>query len=1149
MNIGNVVGEEFEPYVLDQIDIRQSLNGGGSVGSEVKRTDNSKLLNYLNNRNTWVKMASSVNIIKENDTKEIIDGVLKTTKKGFNGLKRLKDISTDLGDTTSTIAYDKYQGQGLAKNFVLFNTMQNLNFENETTQAFGSYTTRSGIQQSQQSWIDVDHSYGLGGTAMGLQPTPGIIDVSIDCVNRGSIRKATVTLKAFNTFQFSVIEMLYLRLGYTMMLEWGWDKYVDSLNQDGTFTTKDMEETIIEKHWFKNTTLSHTNLLLEIEEQRELHQGNYDGFFGKVNNFTWNFNPDGSYDITINLVTVGDVVESLKVNLPADIPTDAYTQQQQQELTEDGKITKESALYQSLGNDILIRHLSHLVIKYIRGNKDIKESKDKLNYNADESLFNITPTLAEIGVGNPLQGKSYYITLGDFLDIVQRLAIPRSKKDEYIIKINTLPDYNFIRAFQNQIPLDPGVCIFTSIMGKNTLESYRNLDPTNITGDLVYNALNNNLNSEFAVTEKNFVAGKLMNIYLNIDFIIKIIQNNKDENGDLSLFGLVESICVGLNKSLGGINNLEPILKKDKELVIIDQNPIPGIEHFTKQPQLKKDKDFPFLEVYGFNRGKSNFLKDIKFQTKIDNSLASMISIGATGDGTSTKNYDATAFSKWNIGLKDRFALEFDEPTQTTETGRDISQNSQLIKDARAYAKSQIYNRNINGNVVKYWKVTPSGKWIPQGAGDGRLNLIKAAPRTRKPDNTFKTTYIKPNDAIEIWVDRYKNYISSVDRRTYTDQKINEVINNTYIGHLHKILGQQFEFGLGNGENGSNESINPTPKTYLDLFRNSSLVERGLTLFKSYIISASNRQFKNVKEASGNIGFIPLSFDLTLEGLSGVKIYNKLNLDTRFLPPNYGKSLDFLITKVNHKISNNSWDTMLGTISTSNLSENKPLEIASSFTGDLVKPKVTVFTNNVKGTTQIKAGSSTIENGRLDNSDLVSIKNPSKYKGNIQSDNGNIRLLKPAAEALDRLLAKADKDGITFKINSAYRSISDQSTIFEAVCSNKAFDKLGKPQKCVPKDKERGGAAAVGYTQHGFGLAVDFANGNFGKIGPNSPQYKWLTQNAEEFSFRRINPGSKRTEEWESWHWEFQIQTYNSNKEEEEARRTLQRLSTTRSFQ
>jgi hypothetical protein len=35
---------------------------------------------------------------------------------------------------------------------------------------------------------------------------------------------------------------------------------------------------------------------------------------GKVTNFTWKFNDDGSYDIELNLVGLGDIIESLKIN-------------------------------------------------------------------------------------------------------------------------------------------------------------------------------------------------------------------------------------------------------------------------------------------------------------------------------------------------------------------------------------------------------------------------------------------------------------------------------------------------------------------------------------------------------------------------------------------------------------------------------------------------------------------------------------------------------------------------------------------------------------------------------------------------------------------------------------------------------------------
>ena len=58
-------------------------------------------------------------------------------------------------------------------------------------------------------------------------------------------------------------------------------------------------------------------ILSYIEKYRKTYQANYDGFLGKVVNFDWNFQPDGTYDITLKLITVGDVIESLKVNLPS----------------------------------------------------------------------------------------------------------------------------------------------------------------------------------------------------------------------------------------------------------------------------------------------------------------------------------------------------------------------------------------------------------------------------------------------------------------------------------------------------------------------------------------------------------------------------------------------------------------------------------------------------------------------------------------------------------------------------------------------------------------------------------------------------------------------------------------------------------------
>ena len=67
-------------------------------------------------------------------------------------------------------------------------------------------------------------------------------------------------------------------------------------------------------------------------------------------------------------------------------------------------------------------------------------------------------------------------------------------------------------------------------------------------------------------------------------------------------------------------------------------------------------------------------------------------------------------------------------------------------------------------------------------------------------------------------------------------------------------------------------------------------------------------------KSSASIGFIPINLNLTMDGLSGIKIYNSLNVDTAYLPSNYPDTMDFIIQGVSHKIEGNVWTTSLDTL-------------------------------------------------------------------------------------------------------------------------------------------------------------------------------------------------------------------------------------------
>jgi hypothetical protein len=271
-----IIGEELEGYVIDQILLRQSLHGGGVNNSS--RSDNQ--LNVLNSNTSWVKLASGVSIT---------DG------------KRLKEIGF-----TQTQVEDNIK-LGLAKNNILFGGTAKL--VDVKGRDFDKLQQRSGFLPR-----DAQSSYTYG--SYGFSPMPGIESADVKTLNRGSIKKSTVKLKANNREQFDIIDLLYMRLGYTVLLEWGNSLFID--NEYGQKTV--LRNTFIDDTFFniKENNGSYLDILPELESRRATYSGNYDGLLGKISNFNWTFNVDGSYDIELNIISLGDVVESLKTNLSVD---------------------------------------------------------------------------------------------------------------------------------------------------------------------------------------------------------------------------------------------------------------------------------------------------------------------------------------------------------------------------------------------------------------------------------------------------------------------------------------------------------------------------------------------------------------------------------------------------------------------------------------------------------------------------------------------------------------------------------------------------------------------------------------------------------------------------------------------------------------
>ena len=271
----NVIGQSFPNYVKQQLKARENtLKQLDRVNTGDNFTDYQDLM-YLSNKTGWVTLRSSVQLEKDTDLYNYF-----TSKAPFSN-------STE---------------KDLAKYYILNG---GLSYSNASTNPNGKSNLRSGFLDSKGN--SFEGSYGMGGTdEQGFRPMPGIQSMNLVFkTQNGALREATIRVKAFNLFQLEVIDTLYMKLGMSAVLEWGHTPY---LKNDGSLETK---TSIIPFYEIQGKE----GVLKAMAKQREVSCGNYDGLFGKVSNFDWAANPDGTYDCTIKILGLGDVIETLKMNV------------------------------------------------------------------------------------------------------------------------------------------------------------------------------------------------------------------------------------------------------------------------------------------------------------------------------------------------------------------------------------------------------------------------------------------------------------------------------------------------------------------------------------------------------------------------------------------------------------------------------------------------------------------------------------------------------------------------------------------------------------------------------------------------------------------------------------------------------------------
>lgn len=177
-------------------------------------------------------------------------------------------------------------------------------------------------------------SYDAPKNGFGKIPMPGITSVNIKTKTAyGSLRQATVNFECHSTDQLSLLEKLYMRPGYPCLLEWGWAPYIKN---DGTTESNLTYLSSNPKFWGegKDEKYDQDTLQKAIIEKKETSKGNYDGVYGIIKNFNYSVRPDGGYTCRTELISIGEVLESLGGRLSDKDNTKSYLEKTLEDLSE-----------------------------------------------------------------------------------------------------------------------------------------------------------------------------------------------------------------------------------------------------------------------------------------------------------------------------------------------------------------------------------------------------------------------------------------------------------------------------------------------------------------------------------------------------------------------------------------------------------------------------------------------------------------------------------------------------------------------------------------------------------------------------------------------------------------------------------------------
>lgn len=506
-----------------------------------------------------------------------------------------------------------------------------------------------------------EQSYSNYTETIGFRPMPGIIDVDIRSINRfGVLKEATVNFTCWSLTQLTDLEQLYMRPGFTALLEWGHSLYT----KDGKAPYDYKVETVQN---FFDGNYTKDKIYAEINRLKKQSAYNYDAIFGFVKNFSWSFRADGGYDCTTTLISIGEIVESLQVLLDVTTHNKSATSTATSTTDENPQATVLQGVLTCIKNWATKDALTEIARKYPNFNNRFTA------VNGDSTLrFASLATTVNTGtesdtvsvkVKNETITTSFnYITMEGFCKLINALTLV-DQTGEPLSRIS-IARGNKYNTFKYHESIDPSTCIIAP--------------DTNC----YFRTFREPMVKTFQTASGG--SGDIMDIYLNTDMLLGLLTDILTKPAEeRSLFNIFNAIFTKVKMALGEINELGLHLDETTHYY-----------HIVDRQISVENKDLQVLDVTGLSSTVSKF----DFTTKLSPALTTMIAISAQAGGSDV-GVDASALLRWNEGLSDRIMTDRKVDRAAT-TQKDIE--DQQTERQKVYARFlQTFYRDKQFDVQK----------------------------------------------------------------------------------------------------------------------------------------------------------------------------------------------------------------------------------------------------------------------------------------------------------------------------------------------------------------------------------------------------------------------------------------------------------------